>query len=105
MIHIHCLEDTKRLDSDPLLQREVCGYLSACILECDVEDDPDVDFAVLDERDLPVLAGLGEPEETARIEIHVNGTVRIITRLVFVATVYFAPFDIGNDTEVPSWPD
>lgn len=89
MIQIHDMKDTGQLDHDPLLQREVRGYLCACGMEFDVEDDPDVDFVVLEDEDQTVIAELGEPEETTHIEIHTGNNVRIITRLVFVAAVYF----------------
>ena len=100
MIHITCADDAAALKDDLFLQREVRGYLCACRTECDNEDDLEFDFVVLEEEDLPTLAGLGEPEETARIEIHTGNQVRVIMRLVFVSTVYFAPFDISNLREV-----
>ncbi|TLM63595.1 MAG: hypothetical protein FDZ69_12390 [Deltaproteobacteria bacterium] len=100
MIHITCADDAAALEDDLILQREVLGYLCACRAECDDEDDLEFDFVVLNKDDLPTLAGLGDPEETARIEIHTGGQVRVITRLVFVASVYFAPFDIGSYMEV-----
>ena len=94
MIPITCVEDMEALRGDPALHREVLAYLCACRDECEEKDDFDVDFAVLGEEDLPMLAGLGEPEELARIEIHTGGQVRVITRLVFVATVYFVTGDL-----------
>ena len=100
MIHITCADDAAVLKDDLILQREVRGYLCACRAECDDEDDLEFNFLVLDKKDLPTLAGLGEPEETARIEIRTGDQVRVIMRLVYVSSVYFAPFDISDLTEV-----
>lgn len=94
MIHITCADDAAVLKDDLILQREVRGYLDACRAECDDQDDLEFNFVVLGEEDLPTLAGLGEPEETARIEIRTVDQARVIMRLVYVATVYFAPFDL-----------
>ncbi|TLM69206.1 MAG: hypothetical protein FDZ69_00090 [Deltaproteobacteria bacterium] len=100
MLHITCVDETVALNHDLILQREVRGYLCACRAECDDEDNLEFDFVVLDQEELPTLAGLGEPEETARIEIRTGDQVRVIMRLVYVSTVYFAPFDINDLTEV-----
>lgn len=100
MIQITCVDEAAVLKDDLVLHREVLGYLSACRAECDDEDDLEFNFVVLDEEDLPTLAGLGEPEETARIEIRTGDQVRVITRQVFVSTVYYVTSDLGKDKEV-----
>lgn len=97
MIQITCVTDAEVLKNDPILHREVLAYLSACRAECDDTEDYDVDFLVLKEQDLPILADLGEPEELAHIEIHTGNQVRRITRIVFVTTVYFIDGITGKE--------
>lgn len=97
MIQISNVDDAAALKDDPILQRDVLAYLSACRADCDDADDHEVDFVVLSEEDLPMLAELGEPEELARIEIHTGSKVRIITRMVFATTVYFVAGVTGEE--------
>lgn len=97
MIQITCVDDVALIEDDPLLHREVMGFLSACRAECDDADENDIDFVVLNQVDLPMLAELGEPEELAHIEIHTGNQVRRITRMVFVTTVYFIDGVTGKE--------
>ena len=97
VIQITCVDDAALIKDDPVLHREVMAYLAACRAECDSADDNDIDFVVLSEEDLPMLAELGEPEELADIEIHTGNQVRRITRMVFVTTVYFINGVTGDE--------
>lgn len=102
MIQISSVDDAAALKDDPILQREVLAYLSACRADCDDADDHEVDFVVLSEEDLPMLAELGEPEELARIEIHTGNQVRFITRMAFTTAVYFVVGAAGNEGRLDS---
>jgi len=59
MIHINNISDC-HLIINPELQREVISYLLYCQYEiqeyADEDDDPDLNFTVLSEEDLPMSA-------------------------------------------------
>ena len=93
MIHIRNLHDCHLLTHTPELQREVTSYLLYCRYELqEYADDDDIDnfyFMVLTEKDLPILHGLGTPEETVRISIKADGHIITIQRIVYPTTVIF----------------
>ena len=97
MIHLSSMDDVAAFRDDPIMHREILAFLSACRVECDDAEELDIDFVVLKQEDLPMLAELGEPEELAHIEIHTGNQVRRITRMVFVTTVYFIDGVTGKE--------
>jgi len=91
MIHIRNLSDCHLLTHDPELQREVTSYLLYCRQELlEYEDEEDIDdfnFMILSESDLPILQGLGPPEETVQISITADGHTITMYRIVYHAEI------------------
>ena len=96
MISIRSLADTEALADDPVLRREIVSYLLFCLSECDDLDDQEFDFAALAEGDLPLLADLGPPEETASITVDDGCAVRTILRVVYATEVFFVPGEFAD---------
>ncbi len=100
MIHIRKLPDCHLLTDNPELQREVTSYLLYCRQELlEYEDEEDIDdfnFTVLSEEDLPMLQGLGPPEETVQINVKADGMVLTMYRIIYPTEVIFIPAEIAD---------
>ena len=99
MIHINKLSDCHLLDYDPELYREVVCFMLYCrheLLEYADDDDPDFNFKVLAEKDLPMLQDLGTPEETVQISIKEDGHIITMYRIIYPTEVIFIPAEISE---------
>ncbi|MBD1401891.1 hypothetical protein [Pelovirga terrestris] len=64
---------------DPVLWREIYGYMQVCLYE---DDEADLRFRVATQEELPEIQALGTPEETATITITCQDQTRIIQRII-----------------------
>lgn len=63
----HCVNDLLDLsEEDPVLWREMYGYMQVCLYE---DDEVDLRFLMATEEDLPAIQALGTPEETGILAV------------------------------------
>ena len=87
MQEYHCVNDLLDLsEEDPVLWRELYGYMQVCLYE---DDEADLQFHVATKEDLPEIQALGVPEETATITLQYDDQSRTIQRIIFVSEVIF----------------
>jgi len=95
MIRFRQLRDVQKIADDTELWREVYGYMAVCVAEfLETEDAADLEdqnfnFAVASLEDVKYLRSIGEPEETATIDIKSGFTTRRIHRFIYTTEVLF----------------
>ena len=105
MRHFRNLQDLQLLD-DIDIRREMSAFMHICreeYLEYTDEEDlveHDFSFQLATADDLEQIKALGQPEETAIIDLRCDGSSRRICRLIFVTEVVFIDLQVLTGGEV-----